>query len=116
VEIARNLRPPVREELEITDVNRVYLKHDKANLVDLGRGFAWLDTGTDESLMQASQYVQTLEHRQGVRIACIEEVTLRMGFIDSEACYRLGSKLAASRYGQHVMETARPRRPLRVAS
>ncbi|MBK3585000.1 MULTISPECIES: glucose-1-phosphate thymidylyltransferase RfbA [Streptomyces] len=104
--IARDLRPSARGELEITDVNQVYLARGKASLVDLGRGFAWLDTGTHDSLAQASQYIQTIEHRQGIRIACIEEVALRMGFIDVEQCHRLGTELAKSGYGQYVMKVA----------
>ncbi len=106
VDIAKNLRPSTRGELEITDVNRAYLERGQAKLVDLGRGFAWLDTGTPESLLLAGQYVQTLEARQGVRIACVEEVALRMGFIDSEACYRLGAGLMKSDYGRYVMSIA----------
>ncbi|ONI90809.1 glucose-1-phosphate thymidylyltransferase [Actinosynnema sp. ALI-1.44] len=106
VDIARGLRPSARGELEITDVNQVYLKRGKARLVDLGRGFAWLDTGTHDSLTEASQYVQILEHRQGTRIACIEEIALRMGFIDQDACHRLGEALAKSGYGQYVMDIA----------
>ena len=106
VEIAKNLKPSPRGELEITDVNRVYLEQDKARLVDLGRGFAWLDTGTHDSLLEAGQFVQVLEHRQGVRIACLEEIALRMGYIDADACYALGQKLSKSGYGQYVMEVA----------
>ncbi len=107
VEIARGLEPSARGELEITDVNMVYLKQGNAKLVDLGRGFAWLDTGTHDSMLEAGQYVQVLEHRQGIRIACLEEIALRMGFIDADACYALGEKLAKSGYGQYVMEVAR---------
>jgi glucose-1-phosphate thymidylyltransferase len=106
VDIAKNLRPSARGELEITDVNRVYLERGKARLISLGRGFAWLDTGTHDALTEAGQYVQILEHRQGVRIACIEEIAWRMGFIDREACHRLGEKLAKSSYGRYVMEIA----------
>ncbi|MDA3624705.1 glucose-1-phosphate thymidylyltransferase RfbA [Saccharopolyspora sp. WRP15-2] len=106
VDIAKNLHPSPRGELEITDVNRHYLARGKARLVDLGRGFAWLDTGTHESLAEAGQYVRILEHRQGVRIACIEEIAMRMGFIDENACYRLGEKLSKSPYGQYIMEVA----------
>ena len=106
VEIAKNLAPSARGELEITDVNRIYLERDKARLVDLGRGFAWLDTGTHDSLLEAGQFVQVLEHRQGVRIACLEEIALRMGYIDADACYGLGQKLSKSGYGQYVMEVA----------
>jgi glucose-1-phosphate thymidylyltransferase len=107
VQIARELEPSARGELEITDVNMVYLKQGNAKLVDLGRGFAWLDTGTHNSLLEAGQYVQVLEHRQGVRIACLEEIALRMRFIDADACYALGEQLAKSGYGQYVMEVAR---------
>jgi glucose-1-phosphate thymidylyltransferase len=107
VDVAKNLRPSPRGELEITDLNCWYLDRGLVKLVNLGRGFAWLDTGTPESLLQAGQYVGTLEERQGVRIACIEEIALRMGFIDSEACHRLGVELAKSRYGKYVMAVAR---------
>ncbi len=106
VSIAAGLRPSPRGELEITDVNRVYLARGKASLVDLGRGFAWLDTGTYDSLLAASAYIQTIEHRQGLRIACIEEVALRMGYIDAEQCHRLGAALAKSEYGRYVMAVA----------
>ncbi|WNM31369.1 glucose-1-phosphate thymidylyltransferase RfbA [Streptomyces sp. Li-HN-5-11] len=106
VDIAKNTRPSARGELEITDVNRVYVEQGRARLVELGRGFAWLDTGTPESLLQAGQYVRTLEERQGVRIACIEEIALRMGFIDSDSCYRLGARLSNSGYGRYVMAIA----------
>jgi glucose-1-phosphate thymidylyltransferase len=106
VDIARHLEPSARGELEITDVNRVYVDRCEATLIDLGRGFAWLDTGTPSAMLQASQYVQTLEERQGVRIACVEEVALRMGFIDVEQCYGLGAELSSSAYGQYVMAIA----------
>ncbi|GAA4098003.1 glucose-1-phosphate thymidylyltransferase RfbA [Streptomyces hundungensis] len=107
LDIAKNLRPSARGELEITDVNRNYLARGRARLVDLGRGFAWLDAGTPESLLQASQYVRTLEERQGVRIACVEEIALRMGFIDPERCHQLGEKMSQSGYGRYVMSVAR---------
>ena len=107
VKVARSLTPSARGELEITDVNMHYVRRGRAVLIDLGRGFAWLDTGTHESLLEASQYVQVLEHRQGVRIACLEEIALRMGFIDADACYALGQSLSASGYGQYVMDIAR---------
>jgi glucose-1-phosphate thymidylyltransferase len=106
VELARDLKPSDRGELEITDLNRRYVEQGRARLVDLGRGFAWLDTGTHDSLLAAAQYVQVLEHRQGVRIACVEEVALRMGFIDPQTCYNLGERQASSGYGQYVMEVA----------
>lgn len=106
VEIARSLRPSARGELEITDVNRAYMEQGRARLVELTRGFAWLDTGTPEALLAASQYVLTLEERQGLHVACVEEIALRMGFIDAETCHRLGAGLASSRYGQYVMTVA----------
>ncbi|MBA2322540.1 MAG: glucose-1-phosphate thymidylyltransferase RfbA [Pseudonocardiales bacterium] len=107
VRIAREITPSARGELEITDVNRAYLERGTATLIDLGRGFAWLDTGTHDSLIEASQYVQVLEHRQGIRIACLEEVALSMGYIDADACYALGAKLGNSGYGEYVMSIAR---------
>jgi glucose-1-phosphate thymidylyltransferase len=107
VEIARGLRPSGRGELEITDVNQAYVDQGRARLVDLGRGFAWLDTGTHESLLEAGQYVEVLEHRQGIRIGCLEEVALRMGFIDPDGCYALGARQEKSGYGRYVMEIAR---------
>ncbi|WP_424185755.1 glucose-1-phosphate thymidylyltransferase RfbA [Actinokineospora sp. G85] len=106
VKIADALTPSPRGELEITDVNLEYLRRGEATLVDLGRGFAWFDTGTQDSLMAAGQYVQTLEQRQGVRIACVEEVALRMGFIDPEQARALGAALGASGYGHYVMAAA----------
>ena len=107
VKVARSLTPSARGELEITDVNMHYVRQGRATLIDLGRGFAWLDTGTHESLLEAGQYVQVLEHRQGVRIACLEEIALRMGFIDADGCYALGQSMATSGYGQYVMDIAR---------
>jgi glucose-1-phosphate thymidylyltransferase len=97
LEIAKRITPSSRGELEITDVNRVYLE----------RGTATLDTGTHDSLIEAAQYVQVLEHRQGIRIACLEEVALSMGYIDADACFALGAKLGSSRYGKYVMSIAR---------
>jgi len=107
VDIARGLRPSARGELEITDVNMTYLRQGRARLVELSRGFAWLDTGTHDSLLEAGQFVQVLEHRTGVRIACLEEVALRMGYIDADECHRLGAKLAKSGYGDYVMDIAK---------
>jgi glucose-1-phosphate thymidylyltransferase len=106
VEIAAGLRPSARGELEITDVNRAYLERGAARIRDLGRGFAWLDTGTHESLLEAGEYVRVLENRQGIRIACVEEIALRMGFIDADACFALGERQAKSGYGEYVMEIA----------
>jgi glucose-1-phosphate thymidylyltransferase len=106
VSIAARQRPSARGELEITDVNRAYLDRGRATLVDLGRGYAWLDTGTPDALAEAAKYVQIIENRQGVRIACIEEIALRMGFIDAAACHRLGAAMAGSDYGRYVMQIA----------
>lgn len=88
----------------VEDVNHVYLACGKARLVELGRGFTWLDADTPEALLQASRYVHTLENRLGVRIACVEEVALRMGFIDRHTCHRLGAELSGSEYGRYIME------------
>jgi glucose-1-phosphate thymidylyltransferase len=106
VEIARGLEPSARGEYEITDLNNAYVERGTARLIDLGRGTAWLDTGTHESLIEAGQFVQVLEHRQGVRIACVEEIAMRRGYIDPDQAYRLGAALANSPYGQYVMEVA----------
>ncbi|MER6556762.1 glucose-1-phosphate thymidylyltransferase RfbA [Streptomyces sp. NPDC001027] len=105
VDVAKNLTPSPRGELEITDVNRWYLERGKAKLIELGRGFAWLDTGTAESLLKAGIYVQAMEERMGVRIACLEEVALQMGFIDADTCRRLGEGMK-SPYGRYVTEVA----------
>jgi glucose-1-phosphate thymidylyltransferase len=106
VEISKNLKPSPRGELEITDVNLTYLRQGRARLLDLGRGFAWLDTGTHDSLLEAGQFVQVLEHRTGVRIACLEEIAMDKGFISPDDGYALGRKLAKSGYGDYVMEVA----------
>jgi glucose-1-phosphate thymidylyltransferase len=106
-DIAREIRPSARGELEITDVNRVYVDQARGKIVNLGRGFAWLDAGTHQSLLEAGEYVRTLEHRQSMKIACLEEIALRMGFINSEACYELGSAMIDSAYGRYVMAIAK---------
>jgi len=106
VRYAKSLRPSARGELEITDLNNVYLAKGKASLIDLGRGFAWLDTGTHDSLLEAGEFVQVLEHRQGVRISCLEEIALSAGFIDAAQCLALGQSLAKSPYGQYVIAVA----------
>lgn len=103
VEIAANLRPSARGELEITDVNKAYLKCGRLSVEVLGRGFAWLDTGTPESLLSASSFVQTIEQRQGLKISCPEEVAYRMGFIDAARFMALAEPLAKSGYGQYLL-------------
>ncbi|WP_326560827.1 glucose-1-phosphate thymidylyltransferase RfbA [Micromonospora sp. NBC_01796] len=106
VDIARRLTPSARGELEITDVNLEYLKQGRARLIRLSRGNTWFDCGTHDSLLAASQYVQVIEKRQGVRVACLEEIALRMGFIDAETCYQLGVGMRQSDYGQYLTQIA----------
>jgi glucose-1-phosphate thymidylyltransferase len=103
VEIAAALRPSARGELEITDVNRVYLQRGQLTAELFGRGFAWLDTGTHESLLQAANFVQTIEQRQGLKIACIEEIALRKGFITTDQFERLAQAQRNS-YGQYLLD------------
>ena len=103
IEIARNITPSARGELEITDVNRLYLNNKTLKVERLGRGFAWLDTGTHESLLQASEFVRTIEERQGLKIACIEEIAFNMGYIDDEQLSRLAQPLLKSGYGNYLI-------------
>jgi len=104
VEIARNLQPSARGEYEITDVNKEYLKRDKLKVSVLDRGTAWLDTGTFDSLMQASLFVQVIEQRQGIKIACIEEIAFRKGFIDAAQLEAMAQPLLKSGYGQYLID------------
>jgi glucose-1-phosphate thymidylyltransferase len=104
VDIAKSIKPSVRGELEITDVNKVYLEQGGLSVEMMGRGTAWLDTGTHDSLMEAGQFVQTLERRQGLKIACPEEVSWRMGWIDEEQMRYLAQPLIKSGYGQYLLD------------
>ena len=101
-DISRRVRPSARGELEITDVNRAYLEAGKLKVEILGRGYAWLDTGTHESILEASQFVATIEHRQGVKVACLEEIAFGKGWIDSQQVARAADSLAKTSYGQYL--------------
>jgi glucose-1-phosphate thymidylyltransferase len=100
---AQALKPSARGELEITDLNRVYLQQDNLRVEKLGRGFAWLDTGTHESLLQAGSFVQTIEDRQGLKVACIEEIALQNGWIDRTQLRKLAQPMAKNGYGQYLL-------------
>ena len=104
LDIAARLKPSTRGELEITDVNMAYLKLGKLRVELLGRGFAWLDTGTHESLLEASTFIETIEKRQGLKVACIEEIAYRMGYIDEDQVRRLAWPMQKNGYGQYLME------------
>ncbi|HYG16318.1 MAG TPA: glucose-1-phosphate thymidylyltransferase RfbA [Bacteroidia bacterium] len=106
VEYARSLKPSPRGELEITDINRIYLERGKLSVAVMNRGTAWLDTGTIESLMQAAQFVQVIEERQGLKIGCPEEIAYRMGFITKDQLKALAEPLMKSGYGQYLMKVA----------
>ena len=103
VEIAKGLQPSARGEYEITDVNRAYLREEALEVKVLGRGVAWLDTGTHTSLMQAGQFIQVIEERQGLKIGCIEEIAYRQGFIDSTQLKVLAEKYKKSGYGNYLL-------------
>ena len=106
IEKAKNLKPSKRGELEITDLNRVYLKENRLNVKLLGRGFAWLDTGTHDSLLQASNFIATIEQRQGLKVSCIEEIAFKMGFISKEQLLELAKPLSKNQYGQYLLQLA----------
>jgi glucose-1-phosphate thymidylyltransferase len=107
VDFAASLKPSARGELEITDLNRIYLERRELDVQILGRGFAWLDTGTHESLLDASQFIATIEQRQGLKIACPEEIAYRMGYIDAQQLEALAAPLRKSGYGEYLMRVLR---------
>jgi len=106
VEKAKNLNPSKRGELEITDLNRLYLNENRLNVKLLGRGFAWLDTGTHDSLLQASNFIATIEQRQGLKVSCIEEIAYKKGFITKEHLMELAKPLSKNQYGQYLIDLA----------
>ena len=106
VEKAKNLKPSKRGELEITDLNRLYLEENRLNVKLLGRGFAWLDTGTHESLLQASNFIATIEQRQGLKVSCIEEIAFKKGFISKEQLIELAQPLSKNQYGEYLLSLA----------
>jgi glucose-1-phosphate thymidylyltransferase len=106
IEKAKSLKPSARGELEITDLNRLYLKEDRLKVRIMGRGMAWLDTGTHESLLQASNYIYTIEERQGLKVSCIEEIAFKRGYINKEQLVRLAEPLSKNQYGQYLMNIA----------
>ncbi len=106
VEIAENMKPSARGELEITDLNKQYLEWDELKVQNLGRGFAWLDTGTHDAMHEASSYVETIEKRQGLKISCIEEIAYRLGYIDSDQLMKLGRVMEKNNYGQYLIRIA----------
>ena len=107
IDVAASLRPSARGELEITDVNLAYLGWRELTCEVMGRGMAWLDTGTHESLLEASQYIETIERRQGLKVACPEEIAYRLGWIDAAALERLGSAMSRNNYGQYLLALLR---------
>lgn len=109
IEIARSIKPSARGELEITDVNNEYLRRGKLNVQIMGRGYAWLDTGTHESMLEASTFIQTIESRQGLKVACPEEIAYRRGWIDAAAIEALAKPLAKTGYGQYLLSMLRER-------
>ncbi len=113
VEVAKNVKPSERGELEITTVNQTYLANKGLKVELMGRGYAWLDTGTHESLLDASNFIQTIEKRQGLKIACIEEIAFEMGYIPREKLLELAQPLTKNQYGQYLLKRAKEGRVTR---
>ncbi|VXC69056.1 glucose-1-phosphate thymidylyltransferase RfbA [Sphingomonas sp. 8AM] len=109
VELARNLQPSARGELEITDLNRLYMEAGDLYVEQMGRGYAWLDTGTHDSLLEAGEFVRTLQHRQGIQIACLEEIAFEMGFITAEQARAAGEKFVKTAYGRAILRAVESR-------
>ncbi|WP_367299473.1 glucose-1-phosphate thymidylyltransferase RfbA [Hafnia alvei] len=109
VQMAKSLKPSPRGELEITDINRIYLEQGNLSVAMMGRGYAWLDTGTHESLIEAANFIQTIETRQGLKVACPEEIAYRKGFVDAEQVRALAAPLAKNAYGQYLLKMVKGR-------
>lgn len=110
VDIAKSIKPSTRGELEITDVNKIYLDQGRLRVETLGQGYAWLDTGTHESLLRAASFVETIQERQGLKIACVEEIAYRMGYIDAAAVEELAAPLKKNEYGEYLMSILKERK------
>ena len=106
LDIASSLKPSARGELEITDVNRAYLAQGRLNVQKMGRGIAWLDTGTHEALLQASQFIQVIEERQALKVACLEEIAYTLGYIDRAQLIRLAEPMRKNEYGRYLLRLA----------
>ena len=103
IQVAKNVKPSARGELEITSVNQEYLSRGKLNVELMGRGFAWLDTGTHKSMLDASQFIETIEERQGLKVACLEEIAYNRGYITAEQVKKLAAPMAKNQYGQYLL-------------
>jgi len=110
VEVAKNIKPSARGELEITTVNQEYLKQQKLKVLTLQRGFAWLDTGTHDSLAEASTFIEVIEKRQGLKVACLEEIAYKRGWIDAAQLEKLAQPMLKNGYGQYLMQLAKGNR------
>ncbi|MFC2098981.1 sugar nucleotidyltransferase, partial [Bacteroidota bacterium] len=109
IEKAKSLKPSARGELEITDLNRIFLEEGRLKVRIMGRGMAWLDTGTHDSLLQAANYIHTIEERQGLKVSCVEEIAFKRGYINKEQLIRLAEPLIKNQYGQYLMNIAEER-------